>query len=448
MEQNQCGNKITEGIIWKQILIFFFPLLLGTFFQQLYNTMDAIVVGRFVGKEALSAVGGTTGSLIYMFVGFFVGLSSGATVIISQYYGAKNEKEVGKAVHTAIELALVGGAVITVVGILGAPTALSLMGVPEDIMPYSLTFIRVYFLGMTANLVYNMGAGILRAIGDSVRPLYFLVVSCFINIGLDLLFVTVFHLGVLGAALATVIAQIISAVLVCIALMRTDQCYRLSLRKIRFHKTILYRIIRIGLPAGFQSLMYTFSNIIIQSNINSFGTDTIAAWTAYGKIDGLFWMTMGSFGIAVTTFVGQNYGAGKYDRVHKGIRISFFMTLLAALSLSISFYLGGSSILWLFTTNKDVIAIGTKILRFLVPTYITYISVEILSGALRGMGNSLIPMIICLLGICALRVLWIFVAVPIRPEIKTVIFSYPLTWAVTSVLFFFYYIYYVRKHSI
>jgi putative MATE family efflux protein len=442
---SESSNGITEGVMWKQLLIFFFPLLFGTFFQQLYNTADAIVVGRFVGKEALSAVGGTTGSLINVFVGFFVGISTGATVTISQYYGGRYKEEVSKAVHTAIALAIAGGTIIMILGFTGAPMALRWMGTPKEIMPYSLTYIRIFFCGMIANLIYNMGAGILRAIGDSKRPLYFLMVSCAVNIVLDLLFVVVFHWGVMGVALATVFSQICSACLVCLTLMRTNECYKLNLKLIRFHKEMFHKIIRIGLPAGFQSLMYSSSNVIIQSNMNSFGTNTIAAWTAYGKIDGIFWMSMNAFGISITTFVGQNFGAGKYDRVKKGTRICLSMAMMVAVGMSILLYFGGSHVYQLFTTDALVIEKGMEILRFLVPTFFTYVFVEIFSGSLRGMGNSLIPMILTSLGVCALRVLWLFTMVPIWPEVKTVIFSYPLTWTVTSLLFIGYYRYYIKK---
>lgn len=448
MKRNREGsNSITEGVIWKQLLIFFFPLLFGTFFQQLYNTTDAIVVGKFVGKEALSAVGGTTGTLINLFVGFFVGISAGATVAISQYYGGKHKEEVSKAVHTAIALAIVGGTVIMLIGLIGAPTALRLMGTPDEIMPYSLVYIRIYFGGMIANLIYNIGAGILRAIGDSRRPLYFLMVSCFINIVLDITFVIVFHWGVMGVAIATVISQIFSACLVCLTLIRTNECYKLSIKQIRFHKEMLLKIVHIGLPAGFQSLMYSTSNVLIQSSMNSFGTNTIAAWTAYGKIDGIFWMTMGSFGISVTTFVGQNFGAGKTDRVRKGVRVCLIMAMSATVVMSLLLYFGGSYVYQLFTNDELVIEKGMDILRFLVPTFFTYVFVEIFSGSLRGMGNAFVPMLITSFGICALRVVWIFTAVPIKPEVNTVIFSYPLTWTVTSILFVFYYRYYTKKQK-
>jgi len=438
-------NGITEGVIWKQLLIFFFPLLFGTFFQQLYVTIDAIMVGQYVGKEALSAVGGATGALINVLVGFFVGTSSGATVAVSQYYGRKSEEDVSKAVHTAIALSIVGGAGIMLIGLISAPTVLRWMGTPDDIMPYSLLFIRIYFCGMIANLFYNMGAGILRAVGDSRRPLYFLIASCFVNILLDLLFVIVFHWGVMGVGIATVISQIFSASLVCMVLMRTNDCYKLYLKKIRFHSEMLKKIIRIGVPTGFQSLMYSLSNLLIQSNINSFGTDTIAAWTVYGKIDGLFWMVMGSFGISITTFVGQNFGAEKIDRVRKGIRVCFKIALTVAVCMSILFYFGGESIYHWFTTDPAVIAKGMEILHFLVPTYITYVSIEILSGSLRGMGSTFIPMLLTVFGVCVLRIAWVFIAVPVWPDIKTVIFSYPLAWATTSFLFILYYRYFTKR---
>jgi putative MATE family efflux protein len=301
---------------------------------------------------------------------------------------------------------------------------------------------------MIANLVYNIGAGILRAIGDSKRPLYFLVISCFVNIVLDILFVVVFHWDVMGVALATVISQVCSACLVCITLMRTKECYRLKLSQIRFHKEMLQKIIRIGLPAGFQSLTYTSSNVIIQSNVNSFGTNTVAAWTAYTKIDGIFWMTMNAFGISVTTFVGQNFGAGKYDRVRKGVKVCLRIAMSVAIVMSTILYFGGSYFFVLFTKDTLVIEKGMEILRFLAPTFCTYVCIEIFSGSLRGLGSSFIPMIITSLGICALRIVWIFSAVPIWPDVKTVVFSYPLTWIVTSILFIFYYRHYTKKHLI
>ncbi|MEF9940033.1 MAG: MATE family efflux transporter [Clostridium sp.] len=432
-------NGITEGVIWKQLLLFFFPILFGTFFQQLYNTADAIIVGRFVGKEALAAVGGSTGTLINLLVGFFVGLSSGAAVIISQFYGAENQKRVSEAVHTAIAFSVVCGLVLMAVGIFGAPAALRAMDTPEEIMEDSLSYIQIYFLGIIGNLIYNMGSGILRAIGDSKRPLYYLMVSCFINIILDLLFVVGFRMGVNGAALATIISQLVSAVLVMKALMQTKQSYRLVFKKIRMNLYMLQRIIQIGLPAGLQAVMYSVSNIVIQSSVNALGTDTIAAWTAYSKIDSVYWMIISAMGISITTFVGQNYGAGKIDRVKKGINTCLGLSVILTMILCTALYLYGGYVYLLFTSDAAVIAKGMEILYFLVPTFITYICIEIYSGALRGTGDCWIPMIMTALGVCVLRVVWILVAVPYRPEITTIIFSYPLTWITTSILFIIYY---------
>ncbi|MFQ6862663.1 MAG: MATE family efflux transporter [Beduini sp.] len=448
MKQKQPGlNGITEGIIWKQLLFFFFPILVGTFFQQLYNTIDAIIVGQYVGKEALAAVG-STGSLINLLVGFFVGLSSGATVIIAQFFGARDDESVSKAVHTSIALSIVGGAIIMVVGIIFAPSCLKAMGVPSDIMHYAVDYTRIYFIGMIASLIYNMGSGILRAIGDSKRPLYFLIISCFVNIFLDALFVIVFKMNVVGVGIATVISQIVSAILTMMVLMRTSQSYKLYLRKIRFYREILNRIITIGLPAGLQSVMYSVSNIIIQSNINAFGTDTIAAWAAYGKIDSLFWMAMGAFGVSITTFVGQNFGAKKFDRVKKSVVVCLKMAMGVSIALSVILFFFGGTFSQLFTNDAAVINKSSEIIRFLTPFYFTYVCVEILSGAIRGTGESLKPMILTCLGICVLRVVWILVIVPLYPSFTMVTVSYPVTWAATSILFIIYYVRgsWLKKH--
>lgn len=432
-------NQITEGVIWKQLLLFFFPILFGTFFQQLYNTADAVIVGRFVGKEALAAVGGPTGPLINLLIGFFIGLSSGAGVIISQFYGARQEGQVSRAVHTAMAFSILCGAILMGVGILAAPYALLAMGTPDDILQYAVLYMRIYFAGVIPNLVYNMGAGILRAIGDSKKPLYFLIASCFTNVVLDILFVVYGHMGVMGAALATIISQMVSAVLVILVLIRTRESYHLVPKDIRIDRDMLQRIIRIGFPAGLQSVMYSSSNIIIQSSVNALGTDTIAAWTAYGKIDSVFWMIISAFGISITTFVGQNYGAGKKDRIYKGIRVCMIMSFASAAVLSVLLYTFGNYVYLLFTTDEAVIQKGTQILRYLAPTFFTYVCIEIYSGSLRGAGDCWIPMILTSLGVCALRVVWICVAVPLRPTMETIIFSYPLTWATTSLLFIVYF---------
>lgn len=439
-DSHKISNQITEGVIWKQLLYFFFPILFGTFFQQLYNTTDAVIVGNFVGKEALAAVGGPAATLINLLIGFFTGLSSGATVIISQYYGAGKQDDVRKTVHTAVALSIAGGAVIMALGLLFSGAALQAMNTPDDILGLSVVYMRVYFLGVIPSLIYNMGSGILRAVGDSKRPLYFLILSCIANIILDILFVTVLKMGVVGVAVATALSQVISALMVIITLMRTDDSYRLFIKEIRFSLVLLHNIIRIGLPAGIQSTMYSASNLIIQSSINAFGTDTIAAWTAYGKVDGIFWMIMGAYGVSITTFAGQNFGAGKYDRIRKSVRICMGMAAFTSLLLSSIVLAGGRIFFRLFTDDPNVVSIGLGMMKVISPSYVTYICIEILGGTARGCGDAIPPMLLTCVGICVLRVVWILVVVPLRPEISTVAFSYPLTWSVTSAFFIIYYI--------
>lgn len=434
------ANGIIEGVIWKQLIKFFFPILLGAFFQQLYNTVDAIIVGNFVGKTALASVGGSTGVLINLLVGFFVGLSSGASVIISQYYGAKKVQETSKSVHTSIALSIFGGFIIMIFGILFAPQALKLMSTPDDVLKYAVQYMRVYFAGIIPVFIYNVGSSILRAIGDSKRPLYFLIVCCFLNIILDLLFVVTFDMGVFGVALATLISQTISAVLVIIVLIKTDNIYKLTIKEIKFTKYILKDIVKIGLPAGLQSIMYSSSNIIIQSTLNSFGTNVIAGWTAYSKIDGMFWMTISAFGISITTFTGQNFGAKKYKRMSKSVKVCLIMASLTAVFLSIILMTFGTNILSLFTNDRVVVEKGFEIMKMMAPFYICYVCIEVLSGAVRGAGDSLIPMIMTCFGICVLRIFWVMLVVPYNKTISMVIANYPITWTITSIMFIVYYL--------
>ena len=443
MEQTQTlkENSITEGVIWKQLLIFFFPILIGTFFQQLYNTVDTIVVGQYVGTNALAAVG-TTGTLINLLVGFFVGVSSGATVIISQFFGAGDAKNVSKAVHTSMALALAGGLIIMVFGLLTARPSLELLGVPEEIMDDALTYVNVYYCGIIASMIYNVGTGVLRAIGDSRMPLYVLIVCCLVNIVLDLLFVLAFHWDVFGVAFATVLSQVVSAVLIMVRLMLTRESYRVELKKIRFDRSILKNVIRIGLPAGAQSVLYSVSNLVVQASINSFGTDAIASWAAIGKIDGVIWMVMSAFGIAITTFVGQNFGAMKYDRVKKSIRVCLGMSLGTTIVLSILLLTFMEPLLRFFTGDETVIEIGQNFFWVLAPSYFTYVFIEILSGAIRGAGESFQPMLITCFGVCGLRILWLALVglVPAMHSMQMVAMNYPITWVIAAVVFIIYYL--------
>lgn len=433
-------NKITQGIIWKQILVFFFPILLGTFFQQLYNTADAMIVGQFVGKNALASVGGATSTIVNLLVGFFVGIASGATVIISQFYGAGKKRETSLAVHTSVALGIVGGAVLMVAGLVFSPAVLRAMDTPQEVMGDAVTYISIYFSGMIFNLLYNMGAGILRAIGDSKRPLYYLITCTMVNIVLDLLLVAVFHMGVAGAGIATVFSQVISAVLVIIRLIKSDECYKLKVKEVRFTGYILKNIIRIGLPTGLQSVMYNLSNIFVQAAVNSFGVSIMAAWTAYGKIDGLFWMIMTAYGTAITTFAGQNFGAARYDRIRGSVRACLVMAFVTAVVLSGALLLLSGNVFRLFSNEAEVITEGIDMMRSLVPFYFTYVCVEILSGAMRGAGDSFIPMLLTALGVCVLRIVWVQTMIHVWNDMHTVTFSYVLTWSVTSVMFIVYYL--------
>lgn len=431
-------NDILNGTIWKQILIFFFPILLGTFFQQLYNTVDAVVVGNFVGKEALGAVGGSTGTLINLLVGFIVGVSSGATVIISQYYGKQDREGVRKGVHSGMLLAIGFGFIMMAIGFIFAPKMLMAMDVPEAILPHSITYMRIYFLGLVPSLIYNMGAGILRAIGDSKRPLYFLMISCFVNIVLDILFVAVFKWQVMGVAVATVISQIVSCILTILVLTKTEESYKFNFKWMKWESSVMKSIIIIGLPTGVQSILYSISNVLIQATVNGYGTDTVAAFTAFGKIDALFWMMASAFEVAILTFVGQNFGAGNYDRVKKGIKQTLIIQAISTVIMSVFLYNFGEIFYNLFTNDTEVIRIGLTILKFLCPTWIAFVFVGILSSGIRACGDSFIPMLITALGICGLRFLWI-----IFYESTTVIealYCYPISWIFTSILLILYYL--------
>lgn len=442
----QTKNEITEGIIWKQLLLFFFPILLGTFFQQLYNTIDSVIVGQFVGKEALASVGGSSAQIVSLVVGFFTGLSSGAAVTIAQFVGARKEETANAGLHNAYAIAAAGGIALTFIGILAAPFMLRLMNTPADIMDGSLTYLRIYFAGILFVLIYNMGSAILRATGDSKTPLYILIICCVINIILDTAFVLLFHMGVAGVAVATLIAQAVSAILVTVKLIRSGGLLRLSPGRIRFHGPLLKLQLKLGLPTGFESILFAITNIAIQAAINTFGTDTTAAWSAYGKLDAIFWMVSTAFGISITTFVGQNYGAGKMDRVRRSTRVCLCMDLTVSFVLVVILIASRSLLFRLFTTDETVVRIGSDMLLFITPWYIVYVFIEVLGGSLRGRGNVIVPVVITLLGVCLLRIVWLTGVLKISPTIHAIIFSYPVTWVITALAFIGYYVWKGRPH--
>ena len=433
--QNQ---RITDGVIWKQLILFSIPIMIGTLFQQLYNMIDAIVVGNFVGKTALASVGGSTQQIVGLVLGFFVELSSGAAVVIAQYYGAGEKKKLSDALHTTIAFCVMAGVILSLVGYFGAPTFLRWMNTPEDTMDGSILYLKIYFCGILFSFFYNVGAAILRAVGDSRKPLYYLAVCCILNTVLDVLLVLVFRLGIFGVAIATVFSQAVSALLILITLVRTKDIYRLSLLKISICRSSLLEMLRIGIPMGMQALMYSASNIVIQMALNRLGTDTVAAWSVFTKIDAFYWMVLTGFGIAITTFAGQNYGAKKYKRVLESVSVCVKLTLCISIGMSIFFLLCGKGLFGAFTADKNVIGIGVRILKYMAPAYALFVFIEIYSGALRGIGDVIIPTIMTCFGVCIFRIVWIFVIVPMNPTIEAVTLSHPVSWGVTALLYIIY----------
>lgn len=433
-------NQITEGVIWKQLLIFFFPIMIGTFFQQIYNTADSIVVGRFVGKEALAAVGGSVNQIVNLVVEVFVGLTSGASVIAAQFYGAKDRKNLNKTLHTSYAFGITIGCIVGVLGFFLTDTVLTLMKTPQELMADSRIYLHIYFCGMVFNIIYNMGASILRAVGDSKRPLYVLMVTCGLNIVLDIILVVVCRLGVMGVALATVSCQGISSALVTVLLMKENPLFQLKLREIRFYGASLKSVLRIGIPAALEATMYTIANLIIQVFVNELGTDTVAAWGTFAKIDAVYWMVVNAFAISITTFVGQNYGAGKVKRMRKSVGICLGMAYAGAFLVSGVLYALAAPLYRLFTTDAKVVQIGVNMMHFLLPSYFLYVAIGILSGALRGAGRVLVPMLLTCGGVCFFRIVWMFGVFPGYPGINTIMLSYPVSWGITAVLFIIYYI--------
>lgn len=426
------GVLLTEGVIWKQLLRFAFPLLLSNFLQQLYNTADLLIVGRFAGETALAAVG-ATGSLTNLLVGFFIGLSTGASVVISQYYGSGNTRNLRDSIQSGVLISIIGGTILSVLGYFLSRPLLQFMGTPADILDEAVIYMQVIFLGMLPLLVYNMGAGILRAMGDSRRPLYLLILSSIINIVLDILFILPMGMGVAGAAWATVIAQIIVGFIVVLMLRKLDGGYHLSLRELRFHPQSLKSILVIGLPAGLQSAAINFSNVVIQSNINSFGSAAVGGAAAGGRIDGFLYMFANAFGLSAMTFVGQNVGAGKFERAKRSARVTLLISSSIIILLGSTFAFFSGSILRLFNNNPDVIGFGQLMVGTLAPMYWVYGITEVLSGVLRGAGMSVQPMLITIICFTAVRLLWINIMLPIRNDIWIVFLSWPVSWTIGAI---------------
>lgn len=432
------SNDILTGTIWKAILAFFFPILIGTFFQQLYNTVDAVIVGQFAGLDALSCVGGSSAVIINLIVGFFTGLSAGCTVLISQYFGARDEEKLDTALHTSYAFGIIGGILLGALGVILSPWLLHIMSTPEELIAGSTLYLRIYFAGLIFVFIYNMGAAVLRALGDSKRPLYYLIICTFVNIVLDLIFVVIFKWNVLGVALATLFSQAISAVLVTLCLMYKTAGVKLKLKKIRIDFPMLGRVFRIGLPSGIQSSTYSISNMVIQSAINFLGVLTVAGWTAVGKVDVIFWMINGSFGIATATFVGQNFGANNKERVNKGIKTCLLMAFLTAVAIVTFLMTLGKYMLLLFTSEPDVISIGAHMIYIISPGYLLFVFIEIFSSSLRAMGDTFIPTIINIVCIVVFRTVWL-AFLGYRGSLDLVLLCYPASWFVCAVAIIVYY---------
>ena len=444
MEKTMHGRRsydidMTEGNVFWHVLRFALPLLAGNIFQQLYNTVDTWVVGNYVSNEAFSAVG-TVSPIINMLIGAFMGLSSGAGVVISQYYGAKNPKKVHDAVHTAIMLTFLLAIAFTALGIGITPVMLRFMKTPEEVFPESAAYLRIYFSGMTGMLFYNMGAGILRAVGDSRRPFYYLVVAAAINTVLDLVFVLMLGMGVEGVAYATIIAQAISAALTLFTLLRSNSCIRVIPRDIRIHGEMLKKTVLVGIPAALQMAITAFSNVFVQSYINQFGAACMGGWTAYSKVDQLIFLPMQSLALAATTFVGQNLGMGQIDRAKKGVRTSLIMAMVSTVVISCVVIAFAAPLVSFFNGDASVIEFGSLFLRRLTPFYVLCCINQIYSGALRGAGNSRAPMVIMLFSFVLFRQIYLYVVSHfIANEILPLAMGYPAGWLVCSLLTLAYY---------
>ena len=424
---------MTQGNITRHIISFAIPLLLGNLFQQLYNMVDTWVVGNYVGNTAFSAVG-TVGPVINLLIGFFGGLASGAGVVISQYYGAHREEKVQEAVHTAMLMTLVMAVVFTFLGLAMVPLMLRLMKMPQEVIPEATAYLHIYFIGITGLMLYNMGAGILRAIGDSQRPFYFLVACAIANIILDLTFVLLFDMGVQGVALATILSQAVSAVLVVITLLRTDTCVKLSIRKLKLHMEMLKKIVTVGIPAALQMAITSFSNIFVQSYINFFGANCMSGWTAYAKIDQLLFLPMQSIALASTTFVGQNLGCNQVDRAKKGVQAALLIGIASVIIMMIPIMIFAEPVVAFFNSEAAVVEYGSMFLRWLTPFYILCCFNQIYTAALRGAGNTRAPMIILISGFVVFRQVYLFIMSRICNEIIPIAMSYPAGWLVCSLV--------------
>lgn len=433
------GTKLLNGSIWKGIVAFAIPLFLGNLFQQLYNTVDSLIVGNFLGSDALAAVS-SSGSLIFLLVGFFNGIAVGAGVVISKYFGAKDEEGLRKTVHTDVAFGLAAGLVLTVVGMFLAPQILVLMGTPASVLPNSILYFRTYFAGSLAFVMYNIVMGILQAVGDSRHPLYYLIFSSVVNVLLDLLFVGVFRFGVGSAALATAISQAASAILCFIRLMRTSEVYQVRIREIRFHSMQLKQIISIGLPSGLQNSIISLANIVVQTNINAFGVMAVAGCGVYSKIEGFAFLPITCFAMSLTTFIGQNLGARQYDRAKKGAAFGIICSVVLAELVGVLVYFLIPYFAAGFDSNPKVVTFASSQAHVEAFFYCFLAFSHCIAGIMRGAGKSTVPMFVMLFSWCIIRITYITITVHYIPKIQVIFWAYPLTWSISSVIFLIYFL--------
>ena len=431
-------EPMTQGPIWKRITYFALPIFLGNLFQQMYNTADSLIVGNFLGKNALAAVS-STGSLIFMLIGFLSGIAIGAGVVISRYFGGNKLEEMSQAVHTTVAFGLVAGVVMTAVGVGLSPQILRWMDTPENVMYNSQLYLSIYFMGSLGSVMYNVCVGIMQAVGDSRHPLYYLIVSSVVNVVLDLFFIAVLGMGVDGAAWATIIAQYVSAIMCLWRLLRVKDSYRVELRRIRFHWDMLKRVVRFGLPSGVQNSIIAIANVVVQSNINHFGDAAMAGVGAYSKIEGFGFLPITSFTMAMTTFVGQNLGAGQIERTKRGARFGTITSVILAELIGVAVFIFAPQLIAAFDTSPDVIAYGVDKARTSVLFYCLLAFSHAMASILRGAGKAVVPMFVMMICWCIIRVSFLAIAVPLTGSIQMVYWVYPLTWFLSSVTFLWYY---------
>ena len=439
MEKTLSRKDLTEGVVWKKLLIFFLPIAAGTCIQQLYNAVDGLIVGRFVGTIALAAVGGSSAQIINLLIGFFVATTSGASVVIAQVYGAGRTRDVQAAAGNAIAVFALLGLILMAVGLIASPAMLRLLRTPEDTLRDSILYLRIYFIGVPFVLVLNMQSNMLRSVGDSLSPFLFMVVGCVTNIVLDAVFVILLHWGVAGVAIATVIAQVLNMALLTLKLLRTREDYRLSFRQLQLKGVYLRNMLRLGIPSGLQSSMYAVSNMIIQIGVNSLGTVVVASWAMTSKTDGIYWAVSNALGAAITSFVGQNLGAGRQDRVKDCVKQGMLLSAGITVVISSLIMLLAMPLLHLLTRDEAVIATTYEMMTYFVPYYITWTLIEVLSAVLRGSGDAVRPVVIIGLGICLFRILWVVTLFQVIHTLPVLCLCYVASWVITGLAMLIYY---------